>query len=74
MILKSKYNNLITIIIPRHIHRVKEIASELERLKLKVNLHSLRPKLKNTDIYIVDTFGEKKFHKLGGSVFWRFNN
>ena len=71
MILKSKYKNLITIIIPRHIHRVKEIASELERLKLKVNLHSLRPKnLKNTDIYIVDTFGEtKKFHKLGGSVF-----
>ncbi|WP_440677683.1 3-deoxy-D-manno-octulosonic acid transferase [Candidatus Pelagibacter sp. HIMB1587] len=71
MILKSKYNNLITIIIPRHIHRVKEIASELERLKLKVNLHSLKPKnLKNTDIYIVDTFGEtKKFHKLGGSVF-----
>ena len=71
MILKSKYNNLITIIIPRHIHRVKEITSELERLKLKVNLHSLRPKnLKNTDIYIVDTFGEtKKFHKLGGSVF-----
>ena len=71
MILKSKYNNLITIIIPRHVHRVKEIASELERLKLKVNLHSLRPKnLKNTDIYIVDTFGEtKKFHKLGASVF-----
>ena len=71
IILKRKYNNLITIIIPRHIHRVKEIASELEKLKLKVNLHSLRPKnLKNTDIYIVDTFGEtKKFHKLGGSVF-----
>ena len=71
MILKRKYNDLITIIIPRHIHRVKEIASELGRLKLKVNLHSLRPKnLKNTDIYIVDTFGEtKKFHKLAGSVF-----
>ena len=71
IILKRKYNDLITIIIPRHIHRVKEIVSELERLKLKVNLHSLRTKkLKNTDIYIVDTFGEtKKFHKLGGSVF-----
>ncbi len=71
MILKRKYNDLITIIIPRHIHRVKEIASELEELKLKVNLHSLRPKnLKNTDIYIVDTFGEtKKFHKLGATVF-----
>ncbi len=70
-ILKRKYNDLITIIIPRHIHRVKEIVSELERLELKVNLHSLRPKnLKNTDIYIVDTFGEtKKFHKLSATVF-----
>jgi len=31
----------------------------------------LRPKnLKNTDIYIVDTFGEtKKFHKFGATVF-----
>ena len=71
IILKRKYTDLITIIIPRHIHRVKEIVSELERLKLNVNLHSLRPKkLKNTDIYIVDTFGEtKKFHKLGATVF-----
>ncbi len=70
-ILKRKYNDLITIIIPRHIHRVKEIVSELERLELKANLHSLRPKnLKNTDIYIVDTFGEtKKFHKLSATVF-----
>ncbi len=71
LILKRKYNDLITIIIPRHIHRVKEIVSELERLKLKVNLHSLRTKnLKNTDIYVVDTFGEtKKFHKLSATVF-----
>ena len=71
IILKRKYTDLITIIIPRHVHRVREIVSELEKLKLKVNIHSLRPKnLKNTDIYIVDTFGEtKKFHKLGASVF-----
>ena len=71
IILKRKYNDLITIIIPRHIHRVKEIVSELEELNLEVNLHSLKPKnLKNTDIYIVDTFGEtKKFHKLGSTVF-----
>ena len=71
LILKRKYNNLITIIIPRHIHRVKEIISELEKLNVKMILHSSRPKsLKNTDIYIVDTFGEtKKFHKLGASVF-----
>jgi len=71
IIFKRKYTDLITIIIPRHVHRVREIVSELEKLKLKVNIHSLRPKnLKNTDIYIVDTFGEtKKFHKLGASVF-----
>ena len=71
IILKRKYADLITIIIPRHVHRVKEIVSELKKLKLKINLHSLSPKkLKNTDIYIVDTFGEtKKFHKLGASVF-----
>jgi 3-deoxy-D-manno-octulosonic-acid transferase len=71
IILKRKYADLITIIIPRHVHRVKEIVSELEKLKLKINLHSLRPKnLKNADVYIVDTFGEtKKFHKLGASVF-----
>ena len=70
-ILKRKYNDIITIIIPRHIHRVKEIVSELQGLELKANLHSLRPKnLKNSDIYIVDTFGEtKKFHKLSASVF-----
>ncbi len=70
-ILKRKYNDIITIIIPRHIHRVKEIVSELQALELKANLHSLRPKnLKNTDIYIVDTFGEtKKFHKLSATVF-----
>ena len=70
-ILKRKYNDIITIIIPRHIHRVKEIVSELKGLELKANLHSLRPKnLKNTDIYIVDTFGEtKKFHKLSATVF-----
>ena len=34
-ILKRKYNDIITIIIPRHIHRVKEIVSELEKLNLR---------------------------------------
>jgi 3-deoxy-D-manno-octulosonic-acid transferase len=63
--------NLITIIIPRHIHRSQNIVSEIENLNLNVSLHSSNPKsLENTDIYIVDTFGEtKKFHKIGCSVF-----
>ena len=69
--LKKKVKGLLTIIIPRHIHRVKEIKSKLENLNLKVITHSSNKKnLKNIDIYIVDTFGEtKKFHKIGCSVF-----
>ncbi len=69
--LKKKIKNLITIIIPRHIHRVNEISKELNALKLNIVLHSSNVKnLKNTDIYIVDTFGEsKKFYKLSPSVF-----
>ena len=69
--LKKKIKSLLTIIIPRHIHRVKEIKSKLENLNLKVITHSSnKENLKNIDIYIVDTFGEtKKFHKIGCSVF-----
>ena len=69
--LRKKIKNLLTILIPRHIHRVQEIKSELENLRLNVTNHSSNTKnLKNIDIYIVDTFGEtKKFHKVGTSVF-----
>ena len=69
--LKKKIKNLLTILIPRHIHRVQEIKSELENLRLNVTNHSSNTKnLKNIDIYIVDTFGEtKQFHKVGTSVF-----
>lgn len=69
--LKKRYKNLITIIIPRHVHRVKEIIEEIRKQKLKIVTHSSKPKnLKNIDIYIVDTFGEtKKFYKIGYSVF-----
>ena len=69
--LKKKVKNLLTIIIPRHVHRVKKIKSKLENLNLNVITHSSNKKsLKNIDIYIVDTFGDtKKFHKIGCSVF-----
>ena len=69
--LKKRIKNLITIIIPRHIHRSQNIISEIENLNLNVSCHSTKPKsLKNTDIYIIDTFGEtKKFHKIACSVF-----
>ena len=69
--LKKNIKNLLTILIPRHIHRAQEIKSELESLRLNVATHSSNTKnLKNIDIYIVDTFGEtKQFHKVGTSVF-----
>ena len=69
--LKKKIKNLITVIIPRHVHRSKNIESDIKKLNLKVTLHSSKVKsIKNTDIYIVDTFGEtKKFHKIGYSAF-----
>ena len=69
--IKKKFKNIVTIIIPRHIHRAQEIKDEIKSLNLKVVLHSSKIKnLDGVDIYIVDTFGEtKKFHRVGSSVF-----
>ena len=69
--LKKKYKNLLTIIIPRHIHRVNKIVQEITDLKLNVVLHSSNPKkLKDADIYLVDTYGEtKKFYNSSDVVF-----
>jgi 3-deoxy-D-manno-octulosonic-acid transferase len=69
--LKKQNRNLITIIIPRHVHRTEEIVSDIQNLGLNIALHSSNnSNLKDTDIYIVDTFGEtKKFHKIASSVF-----
>jgi 3-deoxy-D-manno-octulosonic-acid transferase len=69
--LKKKYINLLTIIIPRHIHRVSKIVDEIKSLNLNISLHSSRPKkLNNTDIYLVDTYGEtKKFYQASNVVF-----
>jgi len=69
--LKKKYKNLLTIIIPRHIHRVNKVIQEINDLKLNVVLHSSNSKkLKNADIYLVDTYGEtKKFYNYSDIVF-----
>ena len=52
-------------------HRSEEIKKSIEKLGLNVEIHSSNKKnLKNTDIYLVDTFGEtKKFHKIASTVF-----
>ena len=49
--LKKRFNKLLTIIIPRHIHRVHEIKSKIEKLNLKVSLHSSN--LKNLEIKLI---------------------
>ena len=69
--LKSKYKNLITIIIPRHINRSNSIINELESINLNIVTRSSGQKIsKNSDIYIADTYGEaSKFYKLSKVTF-----
>lgn len=68
---KKKIPNLITIIIPRHIERTKEIIQMLHKKKLRYTKHSTNKKnFKNCDIYIVDSYGESKsFYKISNVVF-----
>ena len=73
--LKRKINNLLTIIIPRHVERCEKIRSDLNKLDLKVHMHTSAKKIeKKTDIYLVNTYGitqsffnECKNVFLGGS-------
>ena len=69
--LKSEIKNLITIIIPRHINRKKEIIDELSNIGLNSQLHTSPKKIsKDTDMYIVDTYGEAaKFYSLSNLTF-----
>ena len=74
--MKKKQKKLLTVIIPRHVHRSKEIMEELNNIGLNVFLHSSKKIVPcNTDIYLVNTFGEaSKFYNLsnisflGGSI------
>ena len=69
--LKTVIKNLLTIIIPRHINRRKVIANELSSIDLNTEFHTSSKVLKkNTDVYIVDTYGEaSKFYSLSKLTF-----
>jgi 3-deoxy-D-manno-octulosonic-acid transferase len=69
--LKLNYRDLLTIIIPRHIHRTKKILNEIKRLGLKVHLHESKNKINNkTDIYLVNSFGQtQSFFKICKTIF-----
>mgnify|MGYP001360560168 CR=1 FL=1 len=69
--LKKKYKNLLTIIIPRHIERVDSIINDLRSFNLKVHTFNSKYSIdKETDIFIVDTYGKtKSFYNLCKNVF-----
>tara|TARA_Y100000590_G_scaffold325410_1_gene369184 strand:- start:1422 stop:2687 length:1266 start_codon:yes stop_codon:yes gene_type:complete len=69
--IKKIYNNVLTIIIPRHIDRSEKIKSELLNLNLKVEFYSKLDQInENTDIIIVDSYGESlKFYNISKYVF-----
>ncbi len=68
---QKKIKNLLSIIVPRHIESKKQIIEQAEKLKIKYHLHSSNLiKLKNIDIYIVDTYGDlQKFYQISNLVF-----
>ena len=74
--LKNKHRGLLTIIIPRHIDRIQNIVDIAKKENLSFFLHSKSKKIdKETDIYLVDTYGEtKNFYVktnitfMGGSI------
>ena len=69
--LKQTFKDILTIIIPRHIHRVRKIDRELSALNLKVVLYSNLNQMNfNTDILLVDIYGEtSKFFNISKCVF-----
>jgi 3-deoxy-D-manno-octulosonic-acid transferase len=69
--LKKTYPDLLTIIIPRHIDREKQIKEQLLNLGLKVHTHEPKTKIKNeTDIFLVNSFGKtKSFYSIVQNVF-----
>ena len=62
---------MLTVIIPRHIERSREIIETLNSKNLRYVCHSESKKIKkNTDVYLVDTYGESKsFYSLSKVVF-----
>ena len=68
---KKNFNNILTIIIPRHIDRVEKIILELSSMHLKVALYSKLDQFnENTDVLIIDSYGESlKFYNISKYVF-----
>jgi len=70
LMLKKNYNNILTIIIPRHVDRIKTINEELSNLNLTISLFSKLDQINiNTDILLIDSYGEtSKFYNISKCV------
>ncbi len=69
--IKKQYNDILTIIAPRHIERVKEIESLSKKFKLDTQILNKNEKIiKNKDIVIINYFGDlNNYFKYAKSVF-----
>ena len=71
LLLKKKYKNILTVIIPRHINRSKKIVEDLTKENFKVvlynNFHQIND---DTDILLINAYGEAlKFYNASKCVF-----
>ena len=69
--LKKKYKDILTIIIPRHVNRVKSIEKDLYKLDLKVHFDEPKKKINSdVDVYLVNSYGKtKSFYKVCKNIF-----
>ena len=69
--IKKIHDDIVTIIIPRHIDRVQNIKSICEKLNLKTQVISMNDKIEaNKEIIIINSYGvTSKYLKLCKSVF-----
>ncbi len=69
--IKKTFNDILTIIIPRHINRIESIQKELMKLDLNICLYSQKEQINsNTDILLVDAYGEAlKFYNISKYTF-----
>jgi len=70
-IIKLKYNNLVTVIVPRHINRVYSILEDCKNLSIKAQIISKNEiPNKETEVLIINSFGIlNKFYNYCNCVF-----
>ena len=70
-IIKKKHQNILTIIIPRHINRIEKITEELKKANFKVLLYdNFKEMNDDIDILLINRYGEAlKFYQVSKCVF-----